>query len=499
MKNKFSCGPDNIPTSFYKNLALVLAHPLSLIFECSLRTGTLPNLWKQSNVVPIFKKGHPNEAKNYRPISLTCVSCRIFESLLVKKLRNHLWSTSLISHNQHGFLNNRSTTTNLLEYQKYLHESHCKDLNVDAVYLDVSKAFDSVTHRRLISILEAYGITGDMIRWIKNYLTNRTQRVKINQSYSSSGIVTSGVPQGSCLGPLLFLIYINDIETSIKSSKLLVYADDCKIFLNSSIPNYQSLLEDDLNFAHDWLVERQLQLSIEKCAIMYMGKSNSKHEYKLGGSILASVDVIRDLGVNLSNTLKMSTHIFSVKRRASAIVNSLFRCFSFSKERFMLCYKTKVLPILEYGSEVFAPLNKGDIMSLEVVQRRFTKRLLPGFPYKNRLEKLKLSTLWKRRLFKDLCTAHKYIYGHFWTSNIVTLAPPTSVRHMLRGNGLKLSDCPPALVNLKFISSRIAPVWNRLPAEIALLHCPSEFKCRLEKWFLSENVFLGSLDPTNIS
>lgn len=179
-----------------------------------------------------------------------------------------------------------------------------------------------------------------------------------------------------------------------------------------------------------------------------------------------------------------------------SIVNNLFRCFTFSRRNFMNCYRSLVLPILEYCSELFGPLSKSDINFLESVQRKFTKRLLPDLPYKERLKQLSLKTLWTRRLLKDLCITHKYIYGFVWSDNIFKLADSQSRSFSLRGNGLKL-QCPiESDVKYNFITNRVFNHWNMLPSSVVCFdHC-SAFQTRLEAWYKSNVSLLESLDPT---
>ena len=227
-------------------MALPLAYPLSIIYERSLSTGILPEMWKKSVVVPIHKKHSKDVVKNYRPISLTCVSCRVLESLIVSKIRSHLWNSNIIAPNQFGFINNRNTVSQLLEFQKCLIEEIGSGRNVDVIYLDIEKAFDSVSHRRLVSVLSAYGLKNNLLNWITSFLYDRKQQVLIGNSLSSWTKVISGVPQGSCLGPILFLIYINDSQYILQHSNSLLFADDCKLFLSSRVSNYRDLLQRDL-------------------------------------------------------------------------------------------------------------------------------------------------------------------------------------------------------------------------------------------------------------
>lgn len=498
VKSLSSCGPDKLPSLIFRKLALSLSLPLSLIFRKTLDTGKLPHLWKQSIVVPIHKKGPRNLKENYRPVSLTCVPCRILESMIVRSLRNHLWRHNIISESQFGFLNNRSTVTQMLEFQKDLFINVYEKNNVDVLYLDIKKAFDSATHRRLLVILRAYGCSGAMYDWISDYLYGRTQKVKIDEVYSDSIFVKSGVPQGSCLGPLLFLIYINDVSKVVQHSKILVYADDCKLYIPDSVDNYNVKLQEDLNALYSFMESRQLDLSVAKCSVLHVGKRNKNFLYYLNGTELKSETIIRDLGLHITRNLKLHAHVDIVVNRANSIICNLFRCFLFNIKNFLLCYRSKVLPILEYCSELFTPLTKNDINRLESVQRRFTKRLLPQISYEKRLKKLQLETLWIRRLKKDVILAHKYIYGGCWSKNVVEMVPPRQRNNNLRGHGLKIGRSSEALIHFQFISHRVCDIWNRLPESLVYESDFFKFKSLINDWFANQEnrEYLQSLDPT---
>jgi len=246
-------GPDNITTSLLKKLKDELVYPLSKLFQDSLDTGQVPSEWKTAKVIPIFKKGTRGDPGNYRPVSLTSAVCKLMESILRDNIVDHLIINHLIKDSQHGFTTGRSCQTNLLEFldqvTKYLDSGEA----VDIVYLDFSKAFDKVPHKGLDKKLEAHGISGRVRAWIQEWLKDRNQWVEVNGARSLLAIVLSGVPQGSILGPILFIIYINNIDDMAKKADILnKFADDTKAGSKVSTPEGVQNLQDCLNGFVEW-------------------------------------------------------------------------------------------------------------------------------------------------------------------------------------------------------------------------------------------------------
>ena len=228
-----SPGPDGIHPRVLKELAKELKMPLFIIFRKSLDTGILPKVWKISNASPIFKKGSRHLAANYRPVSLMAVACKVMESLVKDAIITHMEKNKLIADQQHGFIAGRSCTTQLIstleDWTKILDDGEC----VDAIYMDLKKAFDSVPHQRLLAKLKGYGIKGKLLKWIETFLNCRKHCVLVNGAASSWTEAVSGVPQGSVLGPILFILYINDL-TNVVTCDMKIFADDTKIYHKTS-------------------------------------------------------------------------------------------------------------------------------------------------------------------------------------------------------------------------------------------------------------------------
>lgn len=235
LKSSYSSGPDGIPPFVIKKLLLGLVEPLLRLFNLSLSIGSVPDEWRMAFVIPLFKKGDRSLSSNYRPISLTCVICKVLERIICAYLLNYLLTHGFVSNNQFGFLKRRSTILSLLKYLNFFLKNRDHKLPVNAVYIDFRKAFDSVSHKKLLFKLRASGISGKLFLWFESFLTKRMQVVLVDRIVSNAKPVLSGVIQGSVLGPLLFLIYIMDIDNCIVSpSNSLLFTDDMKLFCSET-------------------------------------------------------------------------------------------------------------------------------------------------------------------------------------------------------------------------------------------------------------------------
>ena len=248
LPSKLSCGPDNIPNVFLKKLSNVISTPLALLFQKSIECSKIPQIWKHANFIPVLKgKGSKFDVSNYRPISLTSNICKAMESIVHKHITKHCDKHKLLSNSQHGFRQQYSTTSNLLELLNDVTQDIDNNNNVDLITIDFSKAFDSIFHSKLVHKLYCYGIQGKLLNWIKEFLNNRTFSVLINNINS-----LSSVPQGSKTGPLFYIIYANDLANIFKFAKLKLYAYDLSIY--AAVNNYEDYLklQYDLNELCKW-------------------------------------------------------------------------------------------------------------------------------------------------------------------------------------------------------------------------------------------------------
>ncbi len=324
---KFSSGSDGIPQFLLKKLAVPLALPLTLIFNHSLTTASVPTDWIRADITAVFKKGIPSEPSNYRPISITSTCSRTIEKCIKPVILEHLMANGILTRAQHGFLSKHSTVSQLMECLSDWTKALDCSKPVDVAYMDIAKAFDTVSHEKLFQKLEHYGITGPLLRWLKAWLTGRMQRVRVEEGYSEYAPVTSGVPQGSVLGPLLFIIYINDLPKVVSHSKLSLFADDCKLYLCVKTVEERDHLQFDLSQVHDWCNVHQLVLAIPKCLILHLGpRTNPGFEYRIGQSVLPSTQYTRDLGVLVSSDLRFTDHCNSIAHSAGVQRRMRFDC-----------------------------------------------------------------------------------------------------------------------------------------------------------------------------
>lgn len=473
-KNSLSCGPDGYPVHLLIALAPALVGPLSQIYNSFISVGKMPAAWKEAIITPVFKKGSSQDPSNYRPISQTSVFCKLMERVIATDIADYLSHNNLLSSQQHGFLAKRSTLTNLLETTNDWSIAIDNKKLQTAIYVDFSRAFDSVSHEKLIKKLSSYGIRGELLSIIKDFLIDRSQRTRVGNELSNKHWLTSGVVQGSCLGPLLFLLYINDIfELFGPPVVSMLYADDLKLYSIIESQHDADQIQRCLDSLNEWSIAWQLQISINKCQTLDVGSqnrlrnSNTSCRFHIGSEDIVATDSVSDLGVLIDGCMKFSKHISNIVHKAATRCHLIMKCFlSKDTSTLMKAFKTYVRPLLEYNSSVWSPHLLRDINSIERVQRRFTKRLrgMHGLSYDERLTKLHLERLEARRIRIDIINVYKIIFGltKIHCDNFFTLSNGTI---KTRGHDYKL--IPPSCscdTRLFCYAVRVVNVWNNLPA-----------------------------------
>ena len=393
----------------------------------------------------------------------------------------HLSDQNLLNSSQHGFVSHRSCLTNLLEYLETLTSLLDKGHNIDVFYLDFSKAFDRVPHMRLLAKLQAHGITGDIFNWIQSWLSDRKQRVVLNGSQSDWTPVPSGVPQGSVLGPLLFIIFINDIDTAVDVLHccLLKFADDTKGLHKVDNDDDASKLQKDLDNLYKWSCDWQMLFNLEKCHVLHFGNTNSHYNYNINGHPLLHVDEEKDLGVIIDSTCTPSKQVSAAALKGNQVLGQLLRTFTYRDRLTFRLYKQYVRPHLEYRVQAWCPWLQQDIDLLENVQKRAVKAVsgLVG-SYEQKLKSLNMMSLEERRLRGDMVETFKLIQGiedinsskfFSFSSNHHEYATRQAV--VLSEDGIAPSHGlvkGPSRLKLRsnFFSQRVINQWNALPTKV---------------------------------
>jgi ribonuclease P/MRP protein subunit RPP40 len=483
LKTDKSPGPDGMHPKLLYEIRDIIKKPLALLFQQSLVEGKLPEDWKSATITPLFKKGSKADPQNYRPVSLTSIVCKIFESVLKDKILEHLEKHSLIRDSQHGFTRGRSCLTNLLDFLEEVTRELDKGNAVDVIYLDFAKAFDKVPHRRLVEKVKSHGIGGKIASWIGEWLSNRKQRVNVGQCLSEWGVVHSGVPQGSVLGPILFLIYINDIDEGLVS-KLWKFADDTKMCRSVTDAKDADVIRKDLDKMFLWSKEWQMLFNVDKCSVLHMGKNNKQIEYKLGDKAILTCKQEKDLSIIIESSGKFSQQCLTAVNKANSLVGMIRRSIQYkSKGVIVKLFKSLVRPKLEYCIQAWSPYLRKDIDMIERVQRRALKVVqeFKELSYEERLLRAGLITLEKRRVRGDLIQVFKIVRG-FDKLNFNNFFEYSKVSNV-RGHSFKFVKNRSRLdIRKNYFSQRVVNAWNKLPQHVVESVSINAFKNSLDKF-----------------
>ncbi len=441
-------GPDEFPAILLKNCESELAKPLQLLYSRSFRTGIIPEALKKGKITPIYKKGLRAEPSNYRPVSLTSHIIKVMEKIIVKNMTSYLERNRLMNPGQHGFRAGHSCLSQLIEHQENIVESLERGSNVDVVYLDFEKAFDKVDHGVLLHKIRDLGITGTLGKWIHSFLTNRTQFVAVKGATSQATEVVSGVPQGSVLGPLLFLVHIADISNSVVHSTVRSFADDTRIQCEITNVNSTVQLQNDLDVIYDWAEENNMSFNDTKFELIRYGKNcdiKNQTSYKTPKRTdIEEKNMIKDLGIVMTDDAVFGTHIGQLVKKCRMQMGWILRVFSSRDELSMLTlYRSLLLPLLEYCCQLWHPWKRSEAKTLEGVQRTFTNKIssVRDCGYWDRLRKLHLYSLERRR--------ERYIIIYTWKI-INKHVPNVSGTGITTRNHPRLGvTCVPPKVNIR--------------------------------------------------
>ena len=507
LKSSSGSGPYGFPSIYLKKCKTSLSKPLNILWHRSMESGKVPDCLKTTDIIPLHKKDSLGCPENYRPIANSSHLIKVFEKVIRKNLGSYLEENNFLNPNQHGFRNGRSCLSQLLaQYDKIL-ECMEEGNGVDVVYLDFGKAFDKVDINLLLQKIKKCGIGGKLGNWLHDFLTNRCQTVLVNGCRSKVILVISGVPQGSVLGPLLFLIFISDIDLSVKQSSLSSFADDTKLTKSISSTKDASDLQCDLNAVYSWAVDNNMVFNNDKFELLRYNTSAVQVPFQYidcDNEFILEKDSVKDLGVLMTNNGKFSSHIQNVCSSMKKMSGWILRTFkSRSKLVMLTTWKSLVLPLHDYCSQLWNPSKPGEIQSLELLQWYFIRKIKGTFfnDYWDALDCLNMLSLQRRReryqiiyvwkIMEDL-VPNPVIASDNDSSKLITFnVSPRRGRFCVLPN---IKSTAPVLVkNLRYNSFHMhsCRLFNLLPKDLRdLTGCDTEhFKIKLD-------IFLATLPDT---
>ena len=502
LKEQSASGPDEIPPRVMKELRNEIAIPLSILFRHSIKTGQIPDEWRDAVVTPIFKKGKKCDPANYRPVSLTCVSCKMLERIVKEALTKHVEENNLIDNAQHGFRAKRSPMTNLVEFNnvttKWLDEGKAYDV----LYLDFAKAFDKVPHKRLLLKLEAMGVKDELLKWIGDWLKGRRQRVKVESTLSEWIEVLSSVVQGSVLGGTLFDIFINDIVKCVLDALVLLFADDTKVAQQVRNEEDRNRMQENIDRLHQWAETWGMSFNASKCKILHVGHNNPKFKYTMNGAEIGESSEEKDLGVWMEATMKPGKQCAVAARSANFTLGQIQRSFHYrNKKTLVPLYKTFVRPKLEFAVQAWSPWREGDKKVIEKVQERMVRMLSDarGKTYEEKLHDAGLTTMTERRERGDAIETFKTLKGfnkvdkNRWFQIEQSETRPTRRNTEITEDGevrrenVLVEEKARLEVRRHFFNVRAARTWNSIPDKVRNQTSINSFKTAYDNWKKEQN------------
>ena len=376
-----ACGPNRIPSKILKAHGDSLYEPLVEIINMSLLQGTFPELPKEAEVCPIYKKNDKNKCENYRPISLLSNTSKLFERAMHTRIYEFIESSDKFYEKQFGFRNKYSTNHALLSIVEGIREKLDNKTFVCGVFIDLEKAFDTVNHQILLKKLEHYGIRGVANQWFASYLSSRRQKVKFDNTYSKFLKVSCGVPQGSILGPLLFLIYINDMRNAVKHSVVHHFADDTNLLCSDKDSSQLRLkMNEDLKLIFEWLCSNRLSLNVSKTEFIIFKppKKNltNRITLKLNGITLYESSKIKYLGLIMDDRLTWKHHISELSKKLNKSIGIIFKIKKLCAQRVqMSLYFSLVHSSLNYGACVWGNADEIHLNKIRVLQKKVVRTI----------------------------------------------------------------------------------------------------------------------------
>ena len=493
---KKAIGPDLILTKILKDHADLIAPIMKTIFQQSLDTGIIPKDWLRANITGIYKKGNKTHTANYRPVSLTSVSCKMLEHIIFSNVMKHLSLHKILKNFQHGFREKHSCESQLLTTLEDLCHNLDEKQQTDIMILDFAKAFDTVAHQRLLKKMRYYGIRQRTCHWIEHWLTTRHQTVVVDGKNSREVHVKSGVPQGTVLGPLLFLIFINDIGDDI-TSKIRLFADDCLLYNVVETSENVRNLQEDLDRLVKWAETWQMKFNPSKCYVLRVTRKKKPimYPYTMMGVTLEAATHQTYLGVEITNDLSWNTHIKKICRKANNALNfirrNLYDCPTNIKET---AYNALVRPHLEYSSNVWDPYLQNDITSIEKIQRKaarfVTTKYRPADSPTQMMKDLHWHTLQERRFVSRQVMLYKIINKQTAVHLPDRLKQPT--RTLRNQHSYSYINIRTQSNNYKYsFFPRTIWEWNMLPSSIVNAESINIFKNALWQMITQDKIMIN--------
>ena len=487
IKEHKATGPDGVPGRLLKFCAPELVDTFTLLFQKSLDQGKIPLDWKKANIVPVFKKGDKSKAENYRPISLTSITCKLLEHIIHSNIMDHLDAHNILNNAQHGFRQRRSCETQLITTLNDFANCLNKKQQIDAILLDFSKAFDKVDHEKLLLKLHNFGIQNSLLKWMESFLLGRQQTVIVDGASSSPKPVLSGVPQGTVLGPLLFLIYINDISNSLSPGTIIrLFADDSLLYRVIKSKKDAILLQKDLDILQAWEVTNKMEFHPGKCLVLRITNKIQPilSNYNIHNTILSVASSAKYLGVTIDSKLNWNEHYNNICSKANSTLAFIQRNTSSCPKNVKIkCFKTFVRPILEYGCCVWDPQHKNHIDQLEKIQKRAARFITqnyefsPGNTRKN-MDILGWVPLQERRARNKVSILYKA------RNNLIDIPTEDLIPSNLRTRG-KFNNyhVPSSSVDSHLYSfyPNTIRLWNSLPVDTKSAGSYTTFKTKITK------------------
>jgi len=494
IKRKNSSGHDHLSSALVKDLKYVLAPPLTILINNSLISGYVPDLMKLAEVIPIFKSKDKESLNNYRPISLLPTFSKVLEKIVYKRLYNFLLTQSIFYESQYGFRSKHSTNHAVHELVDNILTAMDNKNSTLGVFLDLSKAFDTIDHKILLNKLEWYGIRGMALDWFRSYLSNRKQYVKYSQHKSDIYTIPCGVPQGSVLGPLLFIIYTNDLPNCLINSKAILFADDTTIYMSSnSITDLYIKSNYELECLTEWFRSNKLSLNISKTHYVLFELTPSQIprdiNIKINNQIIDKKTCVKFLGMYIDSKLDWHEHIKFIRNKLNSSIFAMKRVkYILSSNHLLTLYYSLIYPYLDYGISLWGTTHKTYTNQIKVMQKK-SIRIISNAKYNDHsdpifkeLKLLKLQDIMKIKIAKYMYALHKQIL-------------PSPLRDIITTNSSIHSHNTRNINNFHIESRRTSRasmslrhkgplVWYNLPKSIKMSYNSKSFVTNLKKHVL---------------